>query len=193
MIRRILNIAIVLIATALSLTSCFKDEVQGTLFKIAVYSKNVETDDHTKTKTELYSYAFNIQKGSNWEVTTWQDALDGRITNKDNPSQSLTKRDVTGTFNAEEYYQVTLDLKGETVFMVIVDPTNEVYATRRYDTPINWPETKTELHLYAWRKSGTANGWDVVNPYPDKERESLIEDNNTNEESDQRESNEENE
>jgi hypothetical protein len=79
-----------------------------------------------------------------------------------------------GTWDANAEYQITLDLKAETVFMVVVDPTNRVYATRLYDTPINWPVTNTQLHLYAWRKSGTATGWTVTNPFPDEERESLV-------------------
>jgi hypothetical protein len=174
MIRRVLNIAIVLIAAAVTLTSCFKDEVQGTLFKIAVYSKNVEEDDFTKTKTELQAYAFSVQKGSKWEVKTWEDALNKTITHKDNGTR-LTEPDVIGTWNPDDYYQLTLDLRDEVMFMVVVDVENQVYATRLYETPMNWPETKTELHLYAYKKSGSANGWDMVNPFPEQDRDSLIE------------------
>lgn len=157
--------------------SCFKDEVQGTLLKIEVYSKNVKTDDPVKTTTELRSYAFNVKEGSKWEVATWEDALAHRITNITNPDYSSEQRedyDVLGTFDAEAEYQVELDLRSEWVFMLVVDPTNEVYATRLYETPINLPVTPTSLHIYASNTSGSANGWDFVNPFPDKVRESLI-------------------
>lgn len=175
MIRRVLNIAVVLTIVALSLTSCFKEEVQGTLFKIAVYSKNVESDDFTKTKTELQAYAFSVPKGSKWEIKTWEDALNKTITHKDKGT-ILTDPAVIGTWNPDDYYQLTLDLRDEVMFMVVVDVENQIYATRLYETPMNWPETKTELHLYAYKKSGTANGWDMVNPFPEQDRESLVED-----------------
>lgn len=166
-----------LVVVMLGCVSCFKDEVQGTLLKIEVYSKNVKTDDPVKTTTELYSYAFNVKKGSKWSVTTWEDALAHRITNVTNPDYTSEQRedyDVLGTFDAEAQYQVELDLRSEWVFMLIVDPTNEVYATRLYETPINLPVTPTSLHLYAANASGSANGWDFTNPFPDKVRESLI-------------------
>lgn len=166
---RLTIFAIALIA----LTSCFKDEVQGTLFKIEIFSQNVSDDPITRTQTEILSYAFNVPKGSKWEVSSWEDAQVPCITNTDN-GKRLTTPDVVGTWDANAEYQITLDLKAETVFMVVVDPTNRVYATRLYDTPINWPVTNTQLHLYAWRKSGTATGWTVTNPFPDEERESLV-------------------
>ena len=57
--------------------------------------------------------------------------------------------------------------------LVIVDKTNRIYATRVYETPMNIPEMWTQLHLYAHRKSGSVNGWDMVNPFPDEDREPL--------------------
>ena len=171
-----------LIIAAMSLTSCFKDEIQGTLFKISVWSKNVEKDVETKTKTELRAYAFAVQKGSSWEVTTWEDALNHTITNKDKGTR-LTEPDVIGVWNPEEYYQMTLDLRDEVMFMLIIDVENRIYATRLHETPINLHETFTELHLYAYKKSGKANNWDMINPFPDDVRESLIDnDNNESEE-----------
>lgn len=182
--RRVLNIAIVLIVATLGLASCFKDEIQGTLFKISVWSKNVENDVETKTKTELRAYAFAVQKGSKWEVSTWEDALNHTITNTDNGTR-LTEPRVIGTWNPDEYYQVTLDLRDEVMFMVIIDVENRIYATRLHETPINLPETLTELHLYAYKKSGQANGWDMTNPFPDEAREPLTDDGNQEEETDQ--------
>lgn len=170
--RRVLNIAIVLIVATLTLASCFKDEIQGTLFKISVWSKNVEGDKETKTKTELCAYAFKVQKGSKWEVSTWDDAISHTITNQDNGKQ-LQEPDVVGVWNAEEYYQVVLDLRDEVMFMLIVDVENRVYATRLHETPINLHETLTELHLYACNSSKKSCGWDMFNPFPDEPRESL--------------------
>lgn len=170
----------ILATLLLSLTACFKEENQGTLLKIAVYSQNVSSDPITKTATEIDSYAFYVPEKSKWEVKSWEDALECRITNTERKEQ-LTAPDVIGTFDAEAEYQVELDIWSHTVFMVVVDRTNKIYATRLYDTPMNIPVTYTQLHLYAWRKSGSANGWTVTNPFPDENRESLVEGEQDNE------------
>ena len=170
----------ILATLLLSLTACFKEENQGTLFKIAVYSQNVSSDPITKTTTEIDSYAFYVPEKSKWEVKSWEDALECRITNTERNEQR-NNPEVIGTFSAEAEYQVELDLWSESVFMVVVDRTNKIFATRYYDTPMNIPVTYTQLHLYAWRKSGSANGWTVTNPFPDEQRESLVDEEQDNE------------
>lgn len=169
--RRFTNILLV-VAVAVAAISCFKDEVRGTVMRIAVYSQNVSGDPLVKA-TDVESYAFAIGKADNWEVPTWQDALDRRIVNKERPAETLTAPEYVGTFDAEAEYQVELDVRAEVVLMVVVDKLNRVYAYRKYETPINLPEVFTQLHLYAWRKSGNVNGWTMVNPFPDEPRESL--------------------
>ena len=169
-LTKILTVATI----ALCLTSCFKEEKQGTLLKIAVYSQNVSDDPITKTTTEIESYAFHVPEKSKWEVLSWEDALECRITNSERRSEQRNNPDIIGTFDAEAEYQVELGVWSHTVFMVVVDRTNKLYATRLYETPMNLPETYVQLHLYAWRKTGTATGWDVTNPFPDEDREPLV-------------------
>ena len=170
----------ILATLLLGLTACFKEENQGTLLKIAVYSQNVSSDPITKTTTEIDSYAFYVPEKSKWEVKSWEDALECRITNTERNEQR-NNPEVIGTFSAEAEYQVELDLWSESVFIVVVDRTNKIFATRYYDTPMNIPVTYTQLHLYAWRNSGSANGWTVTNPFPDEQRESLVEEEQDNE------------
>lgn len=168
--RKLRYLAVVLIAL-LSL-SCFKEERQGTLMKIAVYTQNTEEDSIVKA-TNITSYAFWVDKGTKWEVKSWEDALAQRITNTDRPAEQLTSPDEVGDFDAEAEYQVTLELWSANTFLVVVDEANRMYAYRQYDTPMNLPETLTQLHIYAWRKSGSANGWTVINPFPEEEREAV--------------------
>lgn len=162
MMRYIANRVIISMVMLLSV-GCFKDEVQGTLFKIHVVSQEEADSELEDCTTELRAYAFNTKKGEKWEVASWDDALAMRITNKNNSSQVLTEPDVIGTWDPNSEYQLTLDLKARYMSLVVVDVENKLYAYRDYETPMNWPETKTELHLYAWRKTGQANGWTVIN------------------------------
>lgn len=170
--RHLANIFIVAMVVFLS-TGCFKEEKQGTAMKIAVYSQNVESDPIMKA-TDIESYAFWVKKGSSWEVSSWEDALAHCITNTERPAEQLTSPDVVGTFDAEAEYQVRIELWSPVAFIVVVDRANKVYATRLYETPMNLPSVDTQLHLYAWRKSGTANGWTTTNPFPDEERTPLV-------------------
>ena len=153
---------------------CFKDEKQGTRLRIELCSQNVESDPVMRTTSDIEGYAFYVPKGSKWQVNTWEDALDRRITNSNKPGEVLTEPDVYATYDIEAEYQLTFELWSHYTFLVVVDKTNRIYATRFYETPMNLPETLAHLHLYAWRKTGTANGWDVTNPFPDEPREPLV-------------------
>lgn len=165
---------LVLLVALVACTGCFKEEKQGTLMRIALYSQNVEDDPIMRCTSDIEAYAFWVGKGTNWEVKSWEDALDRRITNVDRPSEVLTTPDEVALYDTLAEYQLHFELWSHYTFLVIVDKTNRIYATRFYETPMNLPEVTTQLHLYAWRKSGKANGWDVTNPFPDEERTPLV-------------------
>ena len=101
--------------------SCFKDEKYDTLMRIAIYSQNVSDDPIMKADCDIESYAFNVVLKDNWEVKTWEDALERRITNVDRPAETLTTPDVVGTYDPLSEYQVTMQLTSPVVFMVVVD------------------------------------------------------------------------
>ena len=171
--KHIAKILVLLIAVA-ACTGCFKDEKQGTRMRIALYSQNVENDPILRTTSDIEAYAYWVDKGTNWEVKTWEDALEKRVTNVDRPSDVLTQPDVMASYDMEAEYQLNFELWTTYAFMVVVDKTNRIYATRFYETPMNLPSVTTQLHLYAWRKTGKACGWDVTNPFPDDVREPLV-------------------
>lgn len=175
MIMRYITRIFVAIVALVIVAGCFKEERQGTRLLVELWSKNVESEEATKTVSEIEGYAFYIKKGSKWSVETWEDALDRRITNTENPSEQLTTPDVIADYDTQSEYQLSYELwDAEQTFLVVVDKTNRVYATRSYETPMNLPVTYTQLHLYAYKKSGPANGWDMVNPFPDDAREPLV-------------------
>ena len=162
---------LVIMATAVG---CFKDEKQGTCMHIALYSQNVSSDPIMKTTGDIEGYAFWVEKGTHWEVSSWEDALEMRITNVDRPAEQLTEPDEFATYDPEAEYQVYYELWSHYTFLVIVDKTNRIYATRFYETPMNLPNVYTQLHLYAHRSSSSTNGWSVTNPFPDDERDPLV-------------------
>lgn len=174
MIMKYITKILVLLVALTACTGCFKEEKQGTRMRIALYSQNVEEDPILKTTCDIEGYAFWVGKGTNWEVKSWEDALERRATNIDRPSEVLTQPDVVASYDIDAEYQLNFELWTTYTFMVVVDKTNRIYATRFYETPMNLPEVTTQLHLYAWRKTGKSCGWDVTNPFPDEEREPLV-------------------
>ena len=169
-----LTIIVAIIVAIVAMVGCFQEEKQGTRMRIALHSQNVTTDPILKTTHDIEAYAFYVNKGSKWMVKTWEDAINHVITNKDNESIVLSTPDVYGTYEHNAEYQLTMELWSQYTFIVVVDKTNQIYAARFYETPVNLPEVMVQLHLYAHKKSGSANGWDMTNPYPDMEREPLV-------------------
>ena len=156
------------------MVGCFQEEKQGTRMRIALYSQNVSTDRVLKTRHDIEAYAFYVEKGSKWTVASWEDACNHVITNKNNANIVLSVPDLYGDYNPTAEYQLSLELWSQYTYIVVVDKTNRIYASRFYETPVNLPEVMVQLHLYAYKKSGTANGWDMVNPFPDEAREPLV-------------------
>lgn len=171
--RKLTKIVAILVALV-AMVGCFQEEKQGTRLRVALYAQNVATDPILKVEHDIEAYAFYVEKGSKWEVSTWEDALNHVITNKDMTSISLTQPNVYGYYDPTAEYQLTLELWSQYTFIVVVDKSNKIYATRFYETPVNLPEVMAQLHLYAYKKSGNANGWDMVNPFPDEPREPLV-------------------
>ena len=183
--RKLTKIVAIIVALV-AMGGCFQEEKQGTRMRIALYSQNVTTDPILRTSHEnIEAYAFYVGKGSKWMVKTWEDALNHVITNKDNESIVLSEPALYGSYDPTAEYQLSLELWNQYTFIVVVDKENEIYATRFYETPVNIPEVMVQLHLYAHKKSGTANGWDMTNPDPEKPRKPLLpveEDENENNE-----------
>ena len=90
---RYLTNILAIVMVALMMSSCFKDEVQGTLFKIHVTSQESSDAELVDCTTELRAYAFYTKKGEKWEVKSWEDALAMKITNQDRATQTRTNPD----------------------------------------------------------------------------------------------------
>lgn len=155
-----------------TLTGCFKKESFDTIYRIAVYSQNVAGEALTRA-SDLEAYAFYVDT-TLWRIASWEDALAHVITDKEDPSRKLSQPDVVGEFDAAADFQVSLPLTAEMSMLVVVDKANSMYAYRKYLSPINIEQILTQLHIYAWKPTYNANGWRIVNPFPDEPRPPLV-------------------
>jgi hypothetical protein len=144
------------------LQGCFKDVVNYTDYRICVYDQSQSNGEFIHSP-ELESYAFYVDT-TEWTVKSYEDAVARRITNK-LTGETKTTPDAEGTFAAEEEYQVTVRLESEISMLVIVNPTLQLYAYRKYKLPENLPVVDTKLYMASWRPTHPASGWLIKNEF----------------------------
>ena len=149
-------------AILLPLAGCFKSVVTYTRFNIAVYTQTTSDGDFVRTR-DLDTYAYYVDT-TEWRIASYDDAVEGRITNK------LTGRtretpDVWGAFNSSSEYQCSLLLTEPLSMIVAVDTERKLYAYRSYELPVNLSAVDTKLYMAAWRPTHTMSGWVVVNRF----------------------------
>lgn len=154
----------IIIATLLStlLCGCFKEVINYTLFRTAIYEQATTDGSYTRV-TEAEVYAFYADT-TEWKIASWEDALEHRITNK-LTGEVLTDPDVFGSFNPSDDYQSSIMLEAPVSMIVMVFPQSEMYAYRNYDLPENLAQVDTKLYVAQWRPSHNIAGWRVVNPF----------------------------
>ena len=137
---------------------CFKDVVDYTIYKTAIYEQT-SNDVNFKHATDVDTYAYWVDT-TEWKIASWEDAVACRITNKTTGEQ-LDSPDAFGSFNPSEEYQSTIRLD-RTAMIVMLFPQYKVYAYRKYELPENLAEALTKLYVGMWRPSHNAAGWRVV-------------------------------
>ncbi len=150
------------VAAALLLGGCFKSVVTYTRFTVAVYDQSTPDEGFARSR-DIDAYAYYVDT-TEWRVASYEDAAEGRITNK-LTGEMLDAPDVRGAFNSSQEYQVSLVLTGEVSMIVVVNPEQKLYAYRRYELPVNLPQVDTKLYMAAWRPTHTSSGWVVVNRF----------------------------
>ncbi len=149
-------------AILLPLVGCFKSVVTYTRFDIAVYTQATADDDYVRAR-DLDTYAYYVDTVE-WRIASYDDAVEGRITNK-LTGRTLETPDVWGAFNSSQEFQCSLVLTESPAMIVAVDPVAKRYAYRSYELPVNLPRVDTKLYMAAWRPTHTSSGWVVVNRF----------------------------
>jgi hypothetical protein len=49
--------------------------------------------------------------------------------------------------------------------LVVVNPELRMYAYRKYELPVNLARVDTKLYFLPWKRSHTASGWQIMNPF----------------------------
>jgi hypothetical protein len=158
--KRVLIMVCALLAVSL-LWGCFKDVVNYTIYKTAIYEQPSNDVSYTPA-TDVETYAYWVDT-TEWKIASWEDAMAHRITNKTTGEQRDTP-DAFGSFNASEEYQSSIRLD-HSAMMVMLFPEAKVYAYRKYELPENLAEVTTKLYIATWRPSYNSAGWRVENRF----------------------------
>ena len=163
--NKILHLAVPLVM-ALGVVGCFKSVVGYTIFRVDVKIQATDDGEYRRAQ-DLYTFAYYADS-TEWYIASYEDACQRVLTNK----LSGEKRegcDVYGEMNPSSDYQISMEINQPMTMMVIVDPTNKIYAYRNYELPENLERVDTKLYIAAWKQSYSTAGWRIVNEFYKKQ------------------------
>lgn len=152
--RQSIKITLLLAITAL-LTGCFKDVSYKTTYVLKPLQQATSGDMLQITPdAKLYAFAADTAQ---WSVASYQDALDGVITSRTNPSKKISETVAVGEpYQREEtegWLQMPLELR--TQLILAVDTQNQLYAITQFETTENLPFTYVTLIFKPYKEGFT--------------------------------------
>lgn len=145
---------ILLFAAAALVTGCFKDVSYDTTYVLKPLVQENSGDAVRPLeagKAQAYAYGADT---TYWTVASYEDALGGVISRRDNPSEKLTAPLAT----AEPYEQegdaswLRMQLTKELVMVVAVDTEHRIYGYTQQEVPVNFPKLYVSLPFKPWKE-----------------------------------------
>lgn len=146
---------------------CFKDVSYKTSYVIKPLSQETSRDE-TLPLEGARAYAYDVDT-TFWEVATYEDALAGVVSRKENPSERLSSPYATAESyqweGAVGWLRMPLDKPSQMV--VVVDPTHRLYAFTQQEIVENLPVLYVSLAFKPWKEgySFREGAWVVCNEF----------------------------
>ncbi len=149
-----------------SLSGCFKEEEYNTKLVLRPAMQDVSGADFAPL-SECVAYAF-VADTTQWEFTSWQDAVEGVMRNKEVYNTTLSP-----FATAESYEEVGLDegsmlsmrIAKETALIVVAHTTTENYAWTIYSLGMNVETTYLYVPFRFWKEGEyTQSSWQLYAP-----------------------------
>lgn len=146
---------------------CFKDTSLRTNYVIKPLSQTLSTDPYEPFEG-LKAYAFSADTNL-YTVASYEDALNGVISLKGQPSEQITTPVATSEPLEREGTTgwVKLSLSSPTQMIVAVDPVHRLYAYTQQELEVNLPNLYVTLPFKIW-KEGTSykdGNWSFYNEF----------------------------
>lgn len=159
---------IISLAAALALTGCFKEVSYRTTYVLKPLQQLTQDDRNPSVIAGATAFAYDADTTA-WCVASYDDALAGVITSKDDPAQKRTEPVAVSQpyvyEGAEGWLQMPLDREWQMV--ALVDPVNRLYAYTQQQLAQNLGTTYVSAVFQPW-KSGFSykNGnWSIYNDF----------------------------
>lgn len=148
------TLSILLFAVAALSAGCFKSVSFNTdyvLKPLAEISSGDVPVPFAEDEVQAFAYAVDT---SLWTVSTYDDALAGIITQRDDPSVRLTTPLVVAdSVLGEDGLRLTMRLKESSIMVVAVDTKDKLYGYTQQEVPENFPTLYVTVIFQPW-KSG---------------------------------------
>ncbi len=158
---------IVSIVVALSLGACTKEVSYETNYVLRAVAQGVSGDQYTPMQG-VVAYAFDADT-MHYGVATYDDALSGVITHKEDASQRITTPTAQSSpYMTEEqagWYNMTLSSPSQMV--VVVDTVNKLYAYTQEEIEFNLTSLYVTLSFVLWREGSSykEGAWSFYNDF----------------------------
>lgn len=158
---------ILLLAAAAVTAGCFKDVSYKTNYILKPLAQELSGDPSLPFEG-LKAYAFSADTAF-YTVASYEDALNGVISLKDNPADQIS----TPLATAEPYVQegtvgwVQMPLSSPAQMILAVDPTHRIYAYTQQELGENLPNLYVSLVFKAWKEgfSYKDGNWSFYNEF----------------------------
>ncbi len=155
-------------SSILLLAGCFKDVSYRTTYVVKPLQQQTQDDRNPPIIPDATAYAYDVDTTA-WRVASYDDAVSGIITSKENPAQQLSFPIATSKPYVMEGTEgwLQMPLEQESQMVVVVDPANRLYAYTQQTLGQNLPTTYVSVVFQPW-KSGFSykNGnWSIYNDF----------------------------
>lgn len=155
-----------LLASVLLLTSCFKDVDENTLY---IIKPMVQTSSGGLNEPlgGVAAYAF-VADTTNWTVASYEEALQGIITSKNNPSEKISTpvAEALGCDTEGMTDRIQLSLPPQSLMLVAIDTANRLYAYTQVEMEQNIGSLYVTLIFKTWKNSTAwKEGWSFYAPF----------------------------
>ena len=152
---------------ALLASGCFKDASIRTNYVLKPLAQTLSTDPYESFEG-LKAYAFDADT-TLYTVLSYEDALNGIISRKTQPSEQIT----TPSATSEPYEQegatgwVSMSLSKPTQMVLAVDPVHRLYAYTQQELEFNLPNLYVVLTFKTWKEGNSYKdgNWSYYNEF----------------------------
>lgn len=158
---------ILLTGLVLLASGCFKDTSIRTNYILKPLSQTLSTDPYTPFEG-LKAYSFDADTML-YTVSSYEDALNGVISLKGQPSERITTPASTSSPYEREGTTgwVSLELRSPTQMVVAVDPVHRLYAYTQQEVEVNLPNLYVALTFRTWKEGNSYKdgNWSYYNEF----------------------------